>query len=53
MEDGMNRHWWLRNSDPELVGRNGKIEFRSIDGEVIRRFPYDFGQELLFRFRVK
>ncbi len=53
MEDGMNRHWWSRNSDPELVGRNGKIEFRSVEGEVIRSFPYDFGQELLFRFRVK
>ncbi len=53
MEDGMIRHWWYHNSNPGLVGRNGKIEFHSLDGEVLHTFPYDFGQELLFRFRVK
>ncbi len=53
MEDGMNRHWWYRNSNPELVGRNGKIEIRSMEGDTLHAFPYDFGQELLFRFRVR
>ncbi len=52
MEDGMNRHWWNYRSDPEQVGINGKIEFHALDGSVIQSFPYDFGQEILFRFRV-
>lgn len=52
MEDGMNRHWWYRNSNPELVGINGRIEIHSTGGEVLRTFQYDFGQEILFRFRV-
>jgi len=53
VEDGMNRHWWNRNSNPELIGKNGKIEFRDMNGEAIRVFPYDFGQEILYRFMVK
>jgi len=53
MQDGMNRHWWLRNSNPELVGRNGKIEIRNSEGEVLHTFAYDFGEKLLYRFRVK
>lgn len=52
MEDGMIRHWWNRGSHPELIGRNGKIEIRSMDDEVIRPFYYDFAQEMLYRFRV-
>ncbi|MFC2106764.1 peptide-N-glycosidase F-related protein, partial [Bacteroidota bacterium] len=53
MQDGMNRHWWLRNSNPEMIGRNGKIEIRNTEGEVLHTFAYDFGQELLYRFRVR
>jgi hypothetical protein len=53
VEDGMNRHWWYRNENPDLMGKNGKIEFHDVDGNVIRRFPYDFGQEILYRFSVK
>ncbi len=52
LEDGMNRHWWYRNSNPELMGKNGRIEFRDHNGNTIKAFPYDFGQELLYRFTV-
>ena len=52
-DDGMNRHWWYRNSNPDLVGENGNIQIFSIEGELIRQFNYDFGQELLLRFRVE
>ncbi len=52
MEDGMNRHWWNRNSNPDKVGKNGLIEIRSKKGEILQKFPYDFGQELLLNFRV-
>jgi hypothetical protein len=51
-EDGMNRHWWYRNSNPELIGKNGKIEFHDQEGIILKAFPYDFGQELLYRFRI-
>ena len=53
VEDGMNRHWWYRNENPALMGKNGKIEFQDMDGNTIRKFPYDFGQEILYRFTVK
>ncbi|NQT76903.1 MAG: hypothetical protein HQ565_04245 [Bacteroidetes bacterium] len=53
VEDGMNRHWWYRNENPDLMGKNGKIEFQDVDGNVIKIFPYDFGQEILYRFTVK
>ncbi len=53
IEAGMNRHWWYRNENPDLMGKNGKIEFHDVDGNVIKRFPYDFGQEILYRFTVK
>ena len=53
VEDGMNRHWWNYYEDPDQIGKNGKIEFQDMDGNLIRKFPYDFGQELLYRFSVK
>ena len=52
MEDGMIRHWWNYYDNPDEVGINGKIEIRSIEGDVLRPFYYDFGQELLYRFRI-
>lgn len=51
-EDGMNRHWWYHRDQPELVGKNGRIEFHDTEGNIIKVFPSDFGQELLYRFRV-
>lgn len=53
VEDGMNRHWWYYYENPELMGKNGRIEIRNTDGAVLHKFPYDFGQELLYRFAVK
>ena len=53
VEDGMNRHWWNRYDNPDQVGKNGKIEFRDANGIAIKTFPYDFGQEILYRFTVK
>ena len=53
VEDGMNRHWWYYYENPDMMGKNGKIEIHDIEGHVIRKFPYDFGQEILYRFVVK
>ena len=53
VEDGMNRHWWYYYENPEMMGKNGRIEIHDLEGDVIRRFPYDFGQEILYRFSVK
>jgi hypothetical protein len=53
VEDGMNRHWWYYYENPALMGKNGKIEFRDLDGNLIHKFPYDFGQAILYRFTVK
>jgi len=52
MEDGISKHWWYRNSNPEKIGINGKIEFISQDGEVLHSFNPDFGQELRLNFVV-
>ena len=53
VEDGMNRHWWYYYENPEMMGKNGKVEIHDTEGNVIRKFPYDFGQEILYRFAVK
>jgi Peptide-N-glycosidase F, C terminal len=52
-EDGMVRHWWARNSNPELMGENGKIEVLDIEKNVIKELEYDFAEEEVFRFRVE
>ena len=52
-EDGMMKHWWYAYYNrPELVGKNGKIVFMTLDNKILRELPYDFGQELRFCFRV-
>ncbi len=52
-EDGMMKHWWYAYYDkPELVGRNGRIAILTLENKVLREFPFDFGQELRFCFRV-
>ncbi len=53
VEDGMNRHWWNYYENPDMIGKNGKVEIQDLKGNVIRKFPYDFGQEILYRFAVK
>jgi len=52
-EDGMIRQWWYRSSNPELVGKNGKIEILDEDKELIKRLKYDFAESEIFRFRVE
>jgi hypothetical protein len=52
-EDGMIKQWWYTYYNmPEKVGKNGKIEFMTLDNKVLQELPYDFGQELRFCFRV-
>ena len=53
MEDGISKHWWYHNSDPEKVGINGSVNIFSMDGEELHSFKPDFGQELLLNFLVK
>lgn len=53
MEDGVSVHWWNRNAAPELVGMNGKVQFESIQGDTLYRFPADFGEYLSFNFLVE
>ena len=52
-EDGMIRHWWNRISNPELVGKNGKIEILDNDKNVLKKLEYDFAEAEIFRFRVE
>ena len=52
MEDGISKHWWNRNSDPDKVGLNGSIKILSIDGDELYNFKSDFGQELTLNFVV-
>ena len=52
-EDGMLRQWWYRGSNPELVGKNGKIEILDTDKNRLKRLKYDFAEQEVFRFRVE
>ncbi len=52
-EDGMIRHWWYRNSKPEMVGRNGRIAIYDLDFKLIKELKYDFAESEVFRFRVE
>ena len=52
MEDGISKHWWNRNSAPEKIGIDGEMRFLSITGDTLHEFYPDFGQQLLFNFRV-
>lgn len=53
MEDGISKHWWYRDSDPDKVGINGSVKFLSLDGEELLSFNPDFGQELRLNFWVE
>ncbi len=52
-EDGMIRHWWYRNSNPELVGKNGKIEILDENKKLLKKLKYDFAESEIFRFRIE
>ncbi len=51
-EDGMIRQWWFRGSNPELIGRNGRIALMDKDLKLIKELKYDFADELSLQFRV-
>jgi hypothetical protein len=53
MEDGISKHWWYRNSNPEKIGINGSVEIISMNGDLIHTFNPDFGQELRLNFVVE
>jgi hypothetical protein len=53
MEDGISKHWWYRNSDPDKVGINGSVKILSTEGEELHTFKPDFGQELQLNFMVE
>jgi len=52
-EDGMIRHWWYQNSNPELVGKNGKIVILDENKKLLKKLKYDFAESEIFRFRVE
>ncbi len=51
-QDGMIKHWWLRNSEPDKVGTNGNIEITQTNGVLIKKLPFDFADTLYFAFFV-
>ena len=53
MEDGISKHWWYRNSDPDKVGINGSVKILSTEGEELYTFKPNFGQELQLNFMVE
>lgn len=53
LEDGMIRHWWNRGSDPDKIGRNGRIAIMDMKGNLIKELQYDFAQEIKLRFIVE
>ncbi len=53
IEDGISKHWWYRNSDPDKVGINGSVKILSADGDILHNFKPDFGQELRLNFVVE
>ncbi len=51
-EDGMIRQWWFRGSQPELIGRNGRIALMDIELNLIKELKYDFANELSLQFHI-
>ncbi|MCA9784371.1 MAG: hypothetical protein KDC10_05715 [Calditrichaeota bacterium] len=52
-EDGMIRHWWLRGSDPEHMGSNGRVLLLSLEGDTLKDLGYDFAEGVSARFFVR
>lgn len=49
-EDGLIKHWWLRNEDPNKVGNNGSLKLLNLDGSLLFDFGYDWAQEASLEF---
>lgn len=48
-EDGVNEHWYYGES----ASAAGKVQIRNMDGNIIKKFPDDFGQQIDYRFTVE
>jgi hypothetical protein len=51
-EDGMIRHWWLRDEAPEKIGDNGELKILSADEAEIMNLGYDFAEKRTLQFFV-
>ena len=47
-EDGVNEHWY----NGESSSAAGKVQIRNMNGDIIKKFPDDFGQQIDYRFTV-
>ena len=47
-EDGVNEHWYYGESSSAA----GKVQIRNMNGDIIKKFPDDFGQQIDYRFTV-
>jgi hypothetical protein len=52
-QDGLIRHWWLRGSDPEHVGTNGRLLLLSLQGDTLKNLGTDFAEGVSARFFVR
>ena len=48
-EDGMNEHWY----SGEASTTAGEIRIRDINGDLIKQFPDDFGQQINYLFTIE
>ena len=47
-EDGVNEHWYYNESSTAA----GKVQIRNMEGDIFKKFPDDFGQQIDYRFTV-
>ena len=47
-EDGVNERWY----NGESASAAGKVQIRNMEGQLIKKFPDDFGQQIDYRFTV-
>ena len=51
-EDGLIRHWWLRGSNPEGIGENGRLRILDEEGGELLDLGYDFAEKRMLQFFV-
>jgi len=51
-EDGMIRHWWLRDEAPDKIGENGELKILGTDEAEIMNLGYDFAEKRTLQFFV-
>ena len=52
-QDGLIRHWWLRGSDPDRIGHNGRVLLCTLEGDTLQDLGYDFAEGTVSRFFVE